>query len=408
MARLYFEEGRVPMNGIVRVAAGFCLTAAVFGCASVSFAQTPAAQTAASSRPQLPPDSIYGDTPADPGPLATDLSPAMRPDDIRAAMRKVADWELARVTSTPSQDWTYATLYRGFLAASKTLDNTKYADYVTSVADHFHWQLGPREFHADDQAIGQAYLQLYRQHSAPERIDPIRHQFDEILAQRFDPTKPVWWWCDALFMAPPVWSNLSAITGDARYREYADRNWEITYKLLWDPEEHLFYRDSSYFDQREKNGQKIFWSRGNGWVMGGLAAMLETLPESDPRRPFYIQVFRQMAAKVASIQTKDGLWSPGLLDAADYPLPENSGSAFFVYAFAWGINHGILDAKTYRPVVERGWKGLVSHIYADGRLGSIQPIGGAPGVFEPGTSYVFGVGAFLFAGSEVTALSSPK
>ena len=209
-------------------------------------------------------------------------------------------------------------------------------------------------------------------------------------------------------MAPPVWSNLSAITGDARYREYADRNWEITYKLLWDPEEHLFYRDSSYFDQREKNGQKIFWSRGNGWVMGGLAAMLETLPESDPRRPFYLEVFRQMAAKVASIQTKDGLWSPGLLDAADYPLPENSGSAFFVYAFAWGINHGILDAKTYRPVVARGWKGLVSHIYADGRLGSIQPIGGAPGVFEPGTSYVFGVGAFLFAGSEVTALSSHK
>jgi hypothetical protein len=50
----------------------------------------------------------------------------------------------------------------------------------------------------------------------------------------------------------------------------------------------------------------------------------------------------------------------------------------------------------------------VRHIYADGRLGSIQPIGGAPGVYTPGTSYVFGVGAFLRAGSEVDRMSSGK
>ena len=68
---------------------------------------------------------------------------------------------------------------------------------------------------------------------------------------------------------------------------------------------------------------------------------------------------------------------------------------------AWGINHHLLDEKTYRPVVEKGWKGLVQKVYADGRLGWVQPIGAAPGAFTPTSSYVYGVGAFLLAGSEL-------
>ena len=60
---------------------------------------------------------------------------------------------------------------------------------------------------------------------------------------------------------------------------------------------------------------------------------------------------------------------------------------------------------TYEPVVARAWKGLVGHIYADGRLGSIQKIGAAPGDVSPGGSYVYGVGAFLLAGEQVEKLS---
>ena len=73
-----------------------------------------------------------------------------------------------------------------------------------------------------------------------------------------------------------------------------------------------------------------------------------------------------MSAAIASIQGKDGLWRPGLLDASDYPNPEISDSSFFVYALAWGIDHHVLEWNVYLPVVERGWRGLVKHIYADG------------------------------------------
>jgi unsaturated rhamnogalacturonyl hydrolase len=348
--------------------------------------------------------AVDGDAPADPGPLAT-LSPDMKPEAIQSAMRKVADWQSARVADTPSQDWTYATLYAGLLSASKTLQEPRYRDLVLHVAEHYQWTLGPRKTHADDQAIGQSYLWLYGQSPAPERIQPLKAQFDSIMQLPDDPAKPVWWWCDALFMAPPVWSGLASVTHDTKYVDYMNHEWKVTSKLLWDPQERLFFRDKNYFNKREKNGRKVFWSRGNGWVMGGLVRVLETLPANSRDRGFYLEKFKQMSASVATLQGPDGLWRAGLLDAGDYRYPEVSGSAFFVYAMAWGINHHVLDAKRYRPVVERGWAGLVQHIYADGRLGSIQPVGEAPGAYTESSSYVFGVGAFLLAGSEVNQLS---
>jgi len=349
-----------------------------------------------------------GDAPLDSGPLASNLSSALKPPAIQAAMRKVADWQVARIADTPSQDWTFATLYAGLLSASDTLKEPRYRNVVLNVAEQYAWTLGPRQTHADDQAIGQSYLWLYRQAPALERIQPLRTQFDTVMQMPDDPAKPVWWWCDALFMAPPVWSGLTAATNDAKYLDYMDREWKVSSELLWDPQERLFFRDKSYFDKREKNGRKVFWSRGNGWVMGGLVRVLDNLPASDSRRTFYLDKFRQMAESVAQLQGADGLWRPGLLDAADYPYPEVSGSAFFVYAMAWGIDHRLLSERRYLPVVKRGWAGLVSHIYADGRLGSIQPVGAAPGAYTQGASYVYGVGAFLLAGSEVNQLSIRK
>jgi unsaturated rhamnogalacturonyl hydrolase len=348
---------------------------------------------------------VVGDSPADPGPIAADLSGELEPWAVKNAMRRVADWQLSRIQDAPSQDWTFGTLYLGLLAASDTLNADRYRNAVLDVAHHFDWTLGPRKSHADDQAIGQSYLWLYDREHIPQRIEPLKYQFYEIMQIPDDPQKPVWWWCDALFMAPPVWARLAKETGRLSYLNYMDHEWRITASLLWDPQEHLFFRDSSYFEQREKNGRKIFWSRGNGWVMGGLVRVLDTMPIKDPRRPFYVAKLKAMAAAIASLQGEDGLWRPGLLDAADYPNPEVSGSSFFVYAIAWGIDHHVLNKADYLPVVERGWRGLVKHIYADGRLGDIQPVGAAPGAYTPGSSYVFGTGAFLLAGSEVEQIA---
>jgi len=346
-----------------------------------------------------------GDT-LDTTPPLAHLSPALRRKDIAKAMRKVGDWELNRTQPYFDQDWTFAALYAGFMAASKSLPDPRYEKAMLAMGEKFQWKLGPRLAHADDQAIGQTYLELYVTHRDLRIIARLRNQFDQLMKTPDDPAKPVWWWCDALFMAPPVWARLSKATGEKSYLDYMDHEWWITSNLLYDPQEHLYSRDDTFLNKHEANGKKIFWSRGNGWVMAGLARVLEAMPEDYPARAKYLYQFRQMAEKIASLQGSDGLWRPGLLDAGSYPLPEVSGSGFFVYALTWGIHHGILDRATYLPVVQKGWAGLLTKIYKDGRLGCIQPIGAAPGDFKPTSSYVYGVGAFLLAGSELHSIAT--
>jgi len=373
--------------------------------ASAQAAQTKGNDTAAPS----PVDrDASGDSPDDPGPLATDLSPAIRHAAVRKAAKKVADWQLER-QAVFNQQWTFAALYDGLLAASKTTGDPRYREAVEKVGERYHWKLLDDRFpHADDMALGQAYLDLAVEAHDPNRSADTQAVLDRLVVRSDDPAKLLWWWCDALFMAPPVLARMSAMTGDRRYLETMDREWWQTSASLYDPAEHLYYRDSRYFTQRQANGQKVFWARGNGWVMGAFAKVLGEMPKDDPSRPKYLAQYREMADRIASIQGKDGLWRSGLLDPDAYDLPEVSGSAFFTYSLAWGINHGILDRAKFEPVVERAWAGMLTHIYADGRLGSIQPIDGQPGKFKPSASYVYGVGGFLLAASEVDQLAQKR
>ncbi len=382
----------------------------------------PSAQAAA----QRPWD---GDTAAQPLPIAAGLSPRLSRRDVSRAMRKVADWELNRSTEHFNQDWTMAALYTGFLAVPEAAGGQKYREAMLQMGKKFDWQPGPRVIHAaslgasetapdpaelkkiyptsmfDDLAVSKTYLDLHAPHRDPAMLDPTRAVADGIMKLADLPDQPRWWWCDSLFMAPPVFVKLSRATGERKYLDFMDHEWWLTSDLLYSAKDHLYFRDKSYLSSREASGKSIYWSRGNGWVFAALAEVIAEMPADYPSRPRYVAQFREMAQAIAALQGADGLWRPGLLDAASYPLPEVSGSAFFTYGFAWGINAGILDRKAYLPMVEKSWKGLLAHVYEDGRLGCVQPVGAAPGAYGPTDAHVYGTGAFLMAGSEIYKLA---
>jgi rhamnogalacturonyl hydrolase YesR len=119
-------------------------------------------------------------------------------------------------------------------------------------------------------------------------------------------------------------------------------------------------------------------------------------------RAFYVHLFKTMAARLKDLQRKDGTWSMGLLGGEEgYPLKETSGTAFFTFGMAWGVNNGILDRATYEPVILKAWNALADCVTDEGLLGHVQPVGAAPGDSYPDKSEVYGVGAFLAAGAEV-------
>jgi unsaturated rhamnogalacturonyl hydrolase len=357
-----------------------------------------------------------GDVVADPGPKA-ELSASLNPAAVHAAIRKVADWELKQAEPYLTQNWTFSVLDMGFMATSRELHDSRYSNAMLSMAEKFHWELGaeyPQDFgfpDNNDQGLGQTYLELYFLDPKPEKIEPTRKAMDGLFGTTMpkapdDQFSIWWWWCDSLFMAPGTWTRMAAATHESKYLDYLYARWSETSGALYDPQYHLYYRDKTWMNRKDPAGKPVFWSRGNGWVMGGLARALEYMPKDYAERGKYEKQMREMAAEFASIQDpNDGLWHSDLLDPADYPQPEISGSALITLGLAWGVNHGILDRAKYEPVVARAWRGMVNEIYADGRLGNIQQTDGKPDYFMPSSSYVFGVGGFLLAAEQVAHLN---
>ncbi|MFY9683340.1 MAG: glycoside hydrolase family 88 protein, partial [Candidatus Sulfotelmatobacter sp.] len=282
--------------------------------------QNPPAQTAQSADER----AAAGSEPDNPGPLATDLSPRLKRRAILKAMKKVGDWQLHEAEGKYNIQWTYAALYDGFLAASKATGDQRYRNRVLQVAEQNHWSLGPRLGHADDEAIGLTYLAFYAETRDPEMFAPTREAMNKVLARPDNPQNLLWWWCDALYMAAPVLAQLTLATGDLRYVDFMNHEWDLTTAALYDPAEHLYYRDERFLTMREPNGRKVFWSRGNGWVLAGLALVIQRLLDDSPLRAKYIALYRVMAERIAALQPSDGLWRASLLDPDAYPAPEIS------------------------------------------------------------------------------------
>ena len=338
--------------------------------------------------------------------------PQMTPESVLTAMERVADWQLANPSPRRRTEWTSAAGAAGFMALAGISGNPKYREAMLAAGETNQWQPGPALYDADDECIGQTYAELYLLYREPRMIKPLRERFDAILAKPTEVTnlafvnpqaraRENWSWCDALFMGPPAWMRLYAATDDERYMDFAVTNWWRTADYLYDKEEHLFFRDSTYFEKREANGKKVFWSRGNGWVMGGLVRVLQYLPMNHPARPRFEGMFKEMAAKILACQQADGLWRASLLDPAAYPQKETSGSGFFTYALAWGVSQGLLDRAAFQPAVEKAWNALNGCVEADGKLTHVQPVGADPKTFPETSTDIFGVGAYLLAGSEI-------
>ena len=346
-------------------------------------------------------------------------------------MQRVADWQLAHlgdVSYVPPQPndqasprgWVYGALYVGMTAlADRSLD-PKYAQAVFAYGRLQNWQLERRPFHADDYVIGQSWVWAYEHRHDPKMIAAVKERFDAIIVAApkvsldfaVNPPPGVedtcqlrWCWSDALFMGPPAWAEMSRATNDPKYLAYADEEYWTTVAKLFDEKAALFYRDSRFFDRLGPHGEKIFWSRGNGWVYAGLARMLQFLPPDYPSRPRYEVLFRQMSARLVEIQKSDGYWSASLLEPPEGTPPETSGTGFFTFGLAYGVASGLLPEPKYRAAAERGWAALVAAVQPDGKLGWVQQIGAAPDVVLQNNTQLYGVGAFLLAGSAMADLS---
>jgi rhamnogalacturonyl hydrolase YesR len=323
---------------------------------------------------------------------------------------RLADAQLKVLGDSTKLDWVAGTFYAGLADYLRVSPNqAEYRKAMASLGERSKWtpRLNPKSpLHADDLCIGMAFEEASADANDPALIAPLKARLDTLAAHLEEPFngKLTWWWCDALFMAPRDMARMSNLTGDTKYINAMDKEYWRTIAALYDPQEHLVFRDGSYLKKQTKNGRKVFWSRGEGWVIAGLARVLAYMPADYPARGKYVQLFKDLAAKLASLQSPDGTWHPSLLDSEEIDTPETSGTALDCFALSWGMNNGLLPKQTYLPVVIKAYTAMVAAERPDGLPGYVQQEGASPAKFKTSTTRLYASGAYLMTAVELLKL----
>ncbi|MDR0864188.1 MAG: DUF2264 domain-containing protein, partial [Candidatus Symbiothrix sp.] len=326
-------------------------------------------------------------------------------------------------TTHPQPDgnafWHCAAYHTGNMAAYFATSNEAYLNYSEAWAKKNEWKgaksndkptwkysYGETDEYVlfgDWQICFQTYIDLYNLQPDEKKI---ARAIEVMEYEMSTPNNDYWWWADGLYMVMPVMTKLYKVTGNEIYLQKLYEYFSYAKNLMYDPEAGLFYRDAKYIypKHKTKSGKKDFWSRGNGWVFAGLAKVLQDLPVMDAHRDEYIQIYQRMAKALKASQQAEGHWARSILDTAQAPGFETSGTAFFIYAYLWGINNGLLERDVYAPVVDKGWNYLtVIALQPSGKIGYVQPIGERADQHanvNQETTADFGVGAFLLAACE--------
>ncbi|MEA2067984.1 MAG: glycoside hydrolase family 88 protein [Verrucomicrobiota bacterium] len=341
--------------------------------------------------------------------------------NIKNLMKQVFDFQTKAFQGEISAGWKVGTFYTGVYAAYEATGDSLFYDGAKAWCESAKWKsravLGGN-FHADCVCVAQTYLDIYMKEKNPLMIADIQANLEGYFGKETlfykemgyagwkDAERPfigrnLWWWSDALYMAPAVFARMHAATGESRYLDLLHRLYWDSVDFLYCEEEGLFMRDESFFDKKTPEGRPVFWGRGNGWVYAGLMRMLPYIPDHDPQKEKYIRLFQELTRVIVSYQQSDGLWRSSLNEPSWRPNPETSASSFFCYGLLAGINSGYLDAKTWLPSALRAWEGLLNCINTDGRLGFAQLVAAAPGITRAEDSIDYTHGAFLLAASEL-------
>src|SRR3954469_2009997 len=90
---------------------------------------------------------------------------------IKERMIQVANWQLAHPNHELYQ-WHNAAFFAGIFAAYETTGSKDLLSAMIDMGEKNQWKPGPRFDHADDIAIGQTYIDLYRIKNDHKMIQP--------------------------------------------------------------------------------------------------------------------------------------------------------------------------------------------------------------------------------------------
>ncbi|MBU3028409.1 glycoside hydrolase family 88 protein [Zobellia galactanivorans] len=347
---------------------------------------------------------------------------------IKELMDRTNEYQLKNPWKAFDDNWIRGTYYTGVMASYLATGDDTYLAQSNQLCEDLNWTLPtlPPDHEASGVnllTIGQTMLQSYMVEPEKSKIRGIVQHLENPGIKNPVANPDEWYfeggrrYVDGLFTGPPALAMLYSVTGDEKYLQWMESCFWDVYGKLYDTDEHLFYRDKRFFpenidarkndpkwkgnEQVTANGKKVIWSRGNGWAIAGIARILEYLPMEHASYNRYELLLKDMAYALKDKQTQEGFWYPNLADPEYAPFKETSGTSFFIYGLAYGINNGILDKDEFVPVVKKAWKSVTDEVSKDGKVQWGQLVGDRPVNLSKDDSHEYVTGTFLLAASEM-------
>jgi len=212
-------------------------------------------------------------------------------------------------------------------------------------------------------------------------------------------------WVDSLMMFSVFPARYGRENNDKDLMDFAARQPRLYASYMQDKED-MLWSHSYWVKQHRAFPKKIYWGRGNGWVICALPMILEYLPEDHSERANIIRIFQTTSKALLSYQREDGYFDT-VLTKSGKTYRESSATALIAAGWFEGVRYGWLDDE-YEKAAIKAYTALITNLVIENNEMYMKEISG-PTIplqifpylgykFIPkGRNWSYGVAAMIFA-----------
>lgn len=236
-----------------------------------------------------------------------------------AKVKKLCD-DLAR-TLPPRMKWMWGEALLGYSMAvlDEYMGTEDYTPFLTQYCDYYV-EHPPRVDYADTVAPALITYAMQKKtgnagyaHLTRRALDYIRYE-PRILEDSVNHLgkSPEGWfypksiWVDSLMMFSVFPARYAKENQDEELLDFAARQPKIYAKYMQDSGTNLWYHSYWIRAKRPYPGRRIYWGRGNGWVMAALPMILDQIGENHAEAPTIRRIFCQTAQALLPLQQPNG------------------------------------------------------------------------------------------------------
>lgn len=355
-----------------------------------------------------------------PEPTMPGTAAALREDPLFARVIELADASVQRLQPAGLKwMWGEALYTYALHLLDEALGEDRYLDYICAWLDH-HIRRGYRVDQSDTMAPGlTAYAAWLRTGNERYRdildrvVDYLKHS-ERVLdympnhlgSSPEGRLYPKSVWVDSVMMYGVFAGWYGGKSGDEEIYDFARRQPELFARYLQDPQDKLFYHCYWTKAGHTYPKNKVFWGRGNGWVIAGLPLAIDHFRPASEEREKAVSILRETSAALLPWQREDGYFET-VFNRPGKTYAESSATALIAGGWMHGVADGYLDERYLEPGL-RGYRAVVDSLQMRDGLLSMPNIS-APTIaiqlipylgykFTPrGSDWTYGLAALFFA-----------